>query len=525
MKNLIRPLAIAAALGVAGVVGAGYLLADGPKPADTPPAAPAATPAPAAPAEKDAAVPVKVTEAKVEMRTAVNPKPISGSVKRGLEYLIKTQQEDGGWNQGGGWRVNTSGSGRVEGANVEDPSDVGNTCFALLALIRAGSTPTAGDHKDAVRKGLKFILTRVEKADKDSLYVTDVRGTQLQSKIGPYVDTFLVNLVLAELKGKAGDEEGRLTACLEKTMTKIVKHQTADGGFAGNGGWAPVLSLAICNKGIARAKQNGVVVDDRVLARAFEQSRVAAGQPAAVAAAPAGTAPAATPTGPAAPGTSVPAAPPASGAAAGGRASGATALRAAPGPAAGFAGGLGVGMPGDAGVTLYRFGQAAGNTQDIVNGLRVDGARAREVLKDAKASKADKDKAEQKLAELQKAEGENEKVQKQLGENVKNQQFVAGFGSNGGEEFLSFLNISEALVVKGGKEWEEWDTKMTQGMEKAQDKDGSWAGHHCITGKTFCTAGALLVLMADRTPFPAEVLLKGDPKDVKKPDAPAKPEK
>ena len=36
MKNLIRPLAIAAALGVAGVVGAGYLLADGPKPADTP---------------------------------------------------------------------------------------------------------------------------------------------------------------------------------------------------------------------------------------------------------------------------------------------------------------------------------------------------------------------------------------------------------------------------------------------------------------------------------------------------------
>ena len=92
-----------------------------------------------------------------------------------------------------------------------------------------------------MRKGLKFILTRVEKADKDSLYVTDVRGTQLQSKIGPYVDTFLVNLVLAELKGKAGDDEGRLTACLEKTMTKIVKHQTADGGFAGNGGSKALL--------------------------------------------------------------------------------------------------------------------------------------------------------------------------------------------------------------------------------------------------------------------------------------------
>src|SRR5439155_19373248 len=150
---------------------------------------------------------------------------------------------------------------------------VGNTCFALLALIRAGSTPTAGDHKDAVRKGLKFILTRVEKADKDSLYVTDVRGTQLQSKIGPYVDTFLVNLVLAELRGKAGADESRLVAALEKTMTKIVRHQTAEGGFAGNGGWAPVLSLALCNKGIARPTLNGGTVDDKVLARPFEPSK------------------------------------------------------------------------------------------------------------------------------------------------------------------------------------------------------------------------------------------------------------
>src|SRR5581483_1242547 len=172
---------------------------------------------------------------------------------------------------------------------------------------------------------------------------------------------FLVNLVLAELKGKAGADEARLVAALEKTMTKIVKHQTADGGFAGNGGWAPVLSLAICNKGIARAKLNGVVVDDKVLARAFEQSKAAAGQPAA-----AGTpAPAA--------GAAVASAPPAAGP------GGATALRGAgsakptaPGVAGGgFGLGGAAGMPGDAGVTLYRFGQGAGNSQDAINALRV----------------------------------------------------------------------------------------------------------------------------------------------------------
>ena len=37
----------------------------------------------------------------------------------------------------------------------------------------------------------------------------------------------------------------------------------------------------------------------------------------------------------------------------------------------------------------------------------------------------------------------------------------------------------------------------------AQNEDGSWSGHHCITGRTFCTAGALLTLMADRAPMPA----------------------
>ena len=41
-------------------------------------------------------------------------------------------------------------------------------------------------------------------------------------------------------------------------------------------------------------------------------------------------------------------------------------------------------------------------------------------------------------------------------------------------------------------------------VTKAQNKDGSWAGHHCITGRTFCTATALLTLMADRAPIPEE---------------------
>jgi hypothetical protein len=503
MDRLFKSLVAASA--VLGIAAAGTHFLR----ADAPPAA-AVEPAPAPRAAKPLA-PVTVTDQKVETRFAVKPKDLSAAVKKGLEYLAKNQQEDGGWNQGGGWRIGNTGGGRVEGAKVEDPSDIGNTSLALLALLRAGNTPIEGQYKDAMTRGLAFVLLRVEKSDSSSLMITDVKGTQLQSKIGEYVDTFLTALILAELKGKAGPNEKRLVAALEKTMTKIVKNQTADGGFAGNGGWAPILSVAVANKSIARAKQNGVVIDQRVLERVFSQSQAAAN----------GKLPAPAAGGPVALG------------AVDGRG-----LRDAPARGFGIAGGIGgfgggglggVGdakgmstLPsvtfGDAGVPLYRIGQGAGNSQDVVNSLRLDGEKARKVLKDSKATQKDRDEASKKLDDLKNAEKQNADVQTQLEANVKNESFVAGFGNNGGEEFLSFLNISETLLVKGGKAWEEWDARMVKGLEKAQDKDGSWQGHHCITGKTFCTAGALLVLMADRTQFPAEVLVKPEAQPAAGPD-------
>ncbi|HAO19564.1 MAG TPA: hypothetical protein DCQ37_03120 [Desulfobacteraceae bacterium] len=85
---------------------------------------------------------------------------------------------------------------------------------------------------------------------------------------------------------------------------------------------------------------------------------------------------------------------------------------------------------------------------------------------------------------------------------MNDQQFVAGFGSNGGEEFLSHLNIGESLFIAGGQEWEQWDKKMSDNINRIQNNDGSWTGHHCITGRTFCTSAALLVLMIDRMPKP-----------------------
>lgn len=300
--------------------------------------------------------PVKVTDQVAKTAFAVEPKPLSEAVKKGLKYLVEHQQPDGGWNQGGGWRTNLSGGGRIDGPNVADPSDVGNTAFAMLALIRAGNTPVEGEYKDAVRKGLEFLLKHVEKADNDSLYVSDIRGTQLQSKIGPYVDTFMANLVLAELRGRCGNLEPRVVTALEKTMTKIVRHQGADGNFAGNNAWAPTLSVGIANKSVARARERGAQVDEIVLKRIVAQAKTAAqsaGRTGGV-------------TSTAVPGVEGP-----------GRPGGARTIPAA---------------AGDAGIALYSASQGASNFQDVVNNIRLDAAKAKEVLKSRSATTEQKGK-------------------------------------------------------------------------------------------------------------------------------------
>jgi len=79
-------------------------------------------------------------------------------------------------------------------------------------------------------------------------------------------------------------------------------------------------------------------------------------------------------------------------------------------------------------------------------------------------------------------------------------KFVSGYGSIGGEEFFSYLNISESLKRTGGPEWEKWHGNMKDKIVKLQNQDGTWAGHHCITGRVAVTSAAILTLLADRQP-------------------------
>ena len=67
--------------------------------------------------------------------TAGEPKPLSENVRRGLQWLVEHQHEDGGWSQGEESRT-------MGGTHAAKPN-VGDTAAATLALIRSGSTPSS----------------------------------------------------------------------------------------------------------------------------------------------------------------------------------------------------------------------------------------------------------------------------------------------------------------------------------------------------------------------------------------------
>lgn len=370
----------------------------------------------------------------IARRTAADPKPLTDTVKKGLAWLAKHQLDNGSWGQG------DEASG-MRGSQINAGANVADSSMALIAFLRSGNTPRSGEYQQVVQKGLDYVLSEIEASDDKSLYVTSVRGTRVQSKIGQYADTFAALMLLTEAKGtgKDGVANARIDAALKKVVKKVEKNQRENGSWDDNG-WAPVLSQAMASKGLNRAAQNGYVVSGEVLKR-VEASAKAGGMS--------------------------------------GR--------------------------GSAGVKLYGAAADSSTFRDDAATKRSKAetmkAKARKYMPEMQSpdvpTKAQIDAAEK---EAQAAEGAAVANERALVARVQDKNFIAGFGNNGGEEFLSYLLISETLVQKGGEEWVKWDASINSLVGKVQNEDGSWTGHHCITGRTFCTAAALLVLMGDRTP-------------------------
>ena len=369
----------------------------------------------------------------------------------GLKYLLAQQHSDGGWGQGGGWRQSKgerNAGGRVEGANVEDPSDLGNTCATLVTLLRAGQSPVEGEHHEAAAKAFDYICRQVENSDQDSLYVTDVRDTQLQVKIGTYVDTFLAGWALSEVKGKLADDaaEKRRATALDKVMAKIERNQKDDGSFANNNGWAAVISQGLCSKALNSAARSGAKVKQETLDKAQKQNIAGLDVQKG--------------------GFSAPASPTAE--------------------------------PSSAGVSLYR---EAAKLNGLLENSKSNIARkeaAQKTMENKSATSEAKEQAKKDLQQIDADDKATAVANASVASKLRDSGYVAGFGNNGGEEFLSYMNVTEGVHQRGGQEWDDWRSKMTKTVCGAQNADGSWAGQHCITGRTFCTSTALLTLLVEQ---------------------------
>jgi hypothetical protein len=344
------------------------------------------------------------------------PTPMSTAVDKGARWLASVQGADGGWGQDGGAASSARPGERLESSG----NDVANTAVAALALLQAGR-----QYEPQVERALAFVLQRIEASPADGLAITDRQGTQIQRKLGPYIDTFLSSMLLSQIDGRASTPalNARVRKALQKTVAKIEKHQQSDGSWNIAGGWAPVLGTSLASRSLFEAQNRGVAVDAAVLKRADNYTVTALSVSS----------------------------PPVAGVAGAGFAAGTpiVAPTAAPAEAAG--------------VPLYQSAQA----------LEQLSRTAADRVQNAKQISA---------------------IQGQLASAA----FVGGFGSMGGEEFFSYLNISDSMKRVGGDPWSKWHADITQKILGLQNSDGTWSGHHCITGRVAMTSAAILNLTVDR---------------------------
>src|SRR5689334_23082072 len=189
--------------------------------------------------------------------------PVSVATAKGLKWLVSTQGKDGGWGQDGGETSYVRQGERLE----SNGNDVANTAVAATALLHAGSTPTGGEYHAALLRAVDFILRNVDDSPAESLAVTTLHGTQIQRKLGPYIDTFLTSKLLAELDGTMGDPRvnAHVRRALEKCVAKIEKNQLKDGSWNIAGGWAPILGTSMASSSLYLAQKKGVAVNGAIM--------------------------------------------------------------------------------------------------------------------------------------------------------------------------------------------------------------------------------------------------------------------
>ncbi len=360
------------------------------------------------------------------------PEKVITSLQRGLKWITQAQNTNGGWGAGSHYRQDVMDPHAVQ-------ADPATTSMVAMALLRNGSTLTHGEHAQQIRRALNFLLESIEKSSPSSLNITDLTGTQIQTKLGQNIDVVLTAQFLSDMVDHCKHDEallGRVQKALNTCVSKIQKAQDGNGSISG-AGWAGVLQSSFATNALEAAQSKGAEVDEVALekSREFQKKNYD--------------------------------------------------------PSTGN-----VNTDMGAGVVLY----------SVTGSARASAKQARKVKEEIERAKQEGHLAQSApvtAESLEKIGYDKDDALKmstayQVYNSAKvqaqNEDVMSGFGNNGGEEFLSYLQTGESMIVSKDDTWKKWYDNISGRMLNIQNNDGSWNGHHCITSPVFCTATCLLIL-------------------------------
>lgn len=352
-------------------------------------------------------------------------------VDDGLNWLAKAQLKNGGYGAGSHSRQGVMNPHAVN-------ADPATTSMVAMAILRSGSTLKKGEYKTELNKALNYLLEQVEQVSTDDAYITSEKGTQIQSKLGQNIDAVLTAQFFSNILKENVNQitKKRIEKCLDVCVDKI-QRATGKDGRVGGAGWAGVLQSGLATSALESAESVGATLDEVVVTSQknylkgnFDEKSES------------------------------------------------------------------VKTTDGAGIILYSVSNSA-------RGSAKDARKAKELI--AKAKKEGKLNQEDKVTvENLKDIGvsESEAIAYTSSYNVYNasktqaqrNDVMSGFGNNGGEEFLSFLQTGESMVVNDDEDWKTWYDNISGRLMRIQNEDGSWNGHHCITSPVFCTATSILIL-------------------------------
>ncbi len=360
------------------------------------------------------------------------PENVQYSIDRGLAWMARAQNKNGGW-----------GAGTHARQDVMDPhavaADPATTAMVAMALLRSGSTLKSGPYSEHLNKALEYLLRAVESSDRNSFNITAETGTQIQIKLGQNIDVILTSQFLSNILDYSKDNftlADRIKKAQNICVTKIQNAQDGNGAIAGSG-WAGVLQSSFASNALEAAEAHGANVDKKSLekARDFQKNNYNAR------------------TGD-------------------------------------------VNTEAGAGIVLYA----------VTGSARASAKEARKVEEEVEEAKRKGKLAENAAptAESLRQIGYDEddalkystayEVYQSAKVQAQRDEVMSGFGNNGGEEFLSYLQTGESMIINKDDSWQKWYDNVSGRMLKIQNDDGSWNGHHCITSPVFCTATCLLIL-------------------------------